>query len=165
MSPETLRDAVQCRFVDATKCYAYLQRCRWPDGMKCPACGSDRIGQIETRHLLRCKACRVQFSCRRDTIFGSSPVGLDKWFVAAWCIYHGQHHLKRIGSCELAHAIGVTQKTAWYMLYRIRAAMEVSATIHAKENVTDYTFDMFMRRIIGTRKSDVMDHIARKRES
>lgn len=123
-TPETLIEAVRY-FSDLEVCHAYMAKIRWADGKPvCPACGAkgDRIGQIATRYMLRCKDCRKQFSHKVGTIFEDSPLGLDKWFVAVWAIANCKNG---ISSHELARALGVTQKTAWFMLHRIRKAMEV----------------------------------------
>ena len=119
--PETLLAAVRY-FADLDICDAYMRRIKWPaGGPVCPACHSERIGEIKTRRLLRCKDCRKQFSHKVGTIFEDSPLGLDKWFVAIWAVANCRNG---ISSHELARAIGVTQKTAWLMLHRIRLAME-----------------------------------------
>jgi transposase-like protein len=123
-TPETLVEAVRY-FSDLEVCHAYMAKIRWADGKPvCPSCEAkgDRIGQIATRHMLRCKDCRKQFSHKVGTIFEDSPLGLDKWFVAVWAIANCKNG---ISSHELARALGVTQKTAWFMLHRIRKAMEV----------------------------------------
>src|SRR6185312_10061607 len=114
--PKTLLDAVRY-FSDLTICHKYMQSIKWPDGkIVCPHCQSERIGEIATRHLLRCKDCRKQFSSKVGTIFEDSPLGLDKWFVAVWCIANAKNG---ISSHELGRALGVPQKTAWFMLHRI----------------------------------------------
>jgi transposase-like protein len=121
--PQTLIDAVK-HFADLQVCHAYMVNLKWPDGeITCPKCGRDKIGIIATRCLLRCntKGCRKQFSAKVGTIFEDSPLGLDKWFVAVWCIGNAKNG---ISSCELARALGVTQKTAWFMLHRVRLAMK-----------------------------------------
>src|SRR5690606_1552921 len=76
----------------------------------------------KTRRLLKCRDCRRQIYAKRGTIFEDSPLGLDKWFVAVWAIAYCKNG---ISSHELARAIGVQQKTAWFMLHRIRVAMEI----------------------------------------
>ncbi len=119
---QTLLEAVRY-FSDLDTCNAYMQRIKWPDGkIVCPKCGAkgDRIGEIATRKMLRCKDCRCQFSHKVGTIFEESPLGLDKWFVAVWCV---ANHKNGISSHELARAIGVRQPSAWFMLHRIREAM------------------------------------------
>lgn len=120
--PATLLEAVRY-FSDLTLCHHYMRKVKWPDGNAvCPNCEAkdDRIGEIATRQMLRCKDCRKQFSVKVDTIFEDSPLGLDKWFVAVWCIANAKNG---ISSHELGRALGVTQKTAWFMLHRIREAL------------------------------------------
>ena len=121
--PTTLLAAVRY-FSDLDICDEYMKRIKWPKGKPvCPKCGSDRIGVLKSRRKLKCnvKACQKQFSHKVDTIFEDSPLGLDKWFVAVWCVANAKNG---ISSHELGRAIGVTQKTAWFMLHRIRKAME-----------------------------------------
>lgn len=100
-----------------------MRRLRWPGGKPtCPECQSTNVGEIKTRRLLRCRDCRRQIYTKRGTIFEDSPLGLDKWFVAVWAIANCKNG---ISSHELARAIGVQQKSAWFMLHRIRVAMEI----------------------------------------
>lgn len=126
MFPSSLIEAVRY-FADEQTCSDYLIRLKWPDGkIVCPKCGSENVGNIDTRRLLQCKAkgCRKQFSAKVGTIFEDSPLPLSSWFVAVWCIANAKNG---ISSCELARALGVTQKTAWAMLWRIKLAMKTRA--------------------------------------
>jgi transposase-like protein len=121
--PTTLIEAVR-HYSDIDVCNEHLVRIKWPDGIiRCPKCGSENIGKIETRKMLRCnaKGCRKQFSYKVGTIFEDSPLGLDKWFVAIWCITNAKNG---ISSHELGRTLGVMQRTAWFMLHRIRLAMK-----------------------------------------
>jgi len=122
-TPKTLLEA--CRYyADLKICFETMIRVKWPDGkIVCPKCGCDAIGVITSRSLLQCKAkgCRKQFSAKVGTIFEDSPLGLDKWFVAVWCIANAKNG---ISSLELSRALGVRQPTAWFMLHRIRLAMK-----------------------------------------
>ena len=137
--PKTLIEAVRY-FSDLEVCHAYMRKVKWPDGkITCPKCGGDSVGEISTRPgMLKCRrnACRKQFSHKVGTIFEDSPLGLDKWFVAVWCIANAKNG---ISSHELGRALGVTQKTAWFMLHRIREAMKTgtfrkfSGTVEADE--------------------------------
>lgn len=121
-NPETLIEAVRY-FSDLDRCEDLMRQLRWPGGEpKCTECGSKNVGEIKTRRLLRCRECRRQIYTKRGTIFEDSPIGLDKWFVALWSIANCKNG---ISSHELARAIGVQQKTAWFMLHRIRTAMEI----------------------------------------
>lgn len=120
-TPTTLMQAVTY-FAAPEIAEAYMREMRW--GSKpptCPHCGSDRIGEIKTRNLMRCRDCRKQFSSRYGTIFEDSPLGLNKWFVAVWSVANCKNG---ISSHELGRALGVRQATAWFMLHRIRVAME-----------------------------------------
>ena len=121
--PQTLIEAVR-RFSDLDVCHEYMRNVKWPDGrIVCPKCGGAEIGTIASRRMLQCRAkeCRKQFSCKVGTIFEDSPLGLDKWFVAVWCIANAKNG---ISSCELARALGIRQPSAWFMLHRIRLAMK-----------------------------------------
>ncbi|MGC1274011.1 MAG: IS1595 family transposase [Planctomycetaceae bacterium] len=123
-SPKSLIEAVR-HFSDIDRCNEKMVQVRWSDGrIVCPKCGSDRIGKIETRKMLRCKDCRKQFSYKAGTIFEDSPLGLDKWFVAVWSIANCKNG---VSSAELARSLGVTQKSAWHMLHRIRLAMQTGS--------------------------------------
>lgn len=124
--PKTLLEAVRY-FSDLSVCFTHMLAVKWPDGkVVCPKCGSDAVGLIRSRAKLQCKAkdCRKQFSVKVGTIFEDSPLGLDKWFVAIWCIANDKNG---ISSHELGRALGVTQKTAWFMLHRIRLAMQTKS--------------------------------------
>lgn len=121
-APKTLLQAVRF-FGDLDNCEAMMRRARWLGGVPvCPACRSKNIGEIKTRRLLRCRDCRKQIYTKQGSIFEDSPLGLDKWLVAVWAIANCKNG---ISSHELARALGVQQKTAWFMLHRIRTAMEI----------------------------------------
>lgn len=123
-APQTLIEAVRF-FSDLDRCEQTMRESRWPGGVPvCPECGSKNIGEIKTRRLLRCRDCRRQIYTKRGTIFEDSPLGLDKWLVAVWSIANCKNG---VSSHELARALGVTQKTAWFMLHRVRVAMEIDS--------------------------------------
>lgn len=122
-TPKTLMEAVRY-YSCPDVCHHEMVKAKWPDGkIVCPHCGAkgDRIGQVATRRLIRCKDCRKQISAKVGTIFEDSPLSLDKWFVAVWAVANCKNG---ISSYELGRAIGVRQATAWFMLARIRKAME-----------------------------------------
>lgn len=122
-TPKTLLEAVRY-FADPKVCFEQMIKAKWPDNhITCPKCGCDRVGVITSRSMLQCKSaeCRKQFSVKVGTIFEDSPLGLDKWFVAVWCIANAKNG---ISSYEVARALGVTQKTAWFMMHRVRSAMK-----------------------------------------
>src|SRR4051812_15221217 len=99
---------------------------RWPDGPTCPACGSTEYSYLTTRRVYKCKQreCRKQYTVKLGTIFGDSPLGLDKWLPAIWLTANSKNG---ISSHELARALGITQKSAWFMLHRIRLAMQAKS--------------------------------------
>lgn len=124
--PETLIEAVR-HFANLDTCHAYMLALKWPDGkIVCPKCGGDKVGNVASRRLLQCKAkdCRKQFSAKVGTIFEDSPLPLSSWFVGVWCIANAKNG---ISSCELGRALGITQKSAWFVLHRIRLAMRTPA--------------------------------------
>ncbi len=118
--PQTLLEAVRY-FADLDVARGFLAHLRWPDGIECPSCGSSDISDMPTRKLFRCRLCKRQFSVKVGTIFEDSPIGLDKWLPAVWALSAAKNG---VSSHELARSIGVTQKTAWFMLQRIRLAMQ-----------------------------------------
>ncbi|MHB8718109.1 MAG: IS1595 family transposase [Candidatus Dormibacteria bacterium] len=119
--PTTLLEAVRY-FSDETVCRDFLAGLRWPNGVRCIACDSGRVGFLKTRSLWRCRDCRKEFSVKKGTIFEDSPITLSKWLPAIWLYSAGK---KGRSSHQLARDLGVTQKTAWFISHRIRLAMEV----------------------------------------
>src|ERR1700730_2893518 len=120
--PKTLQEAV-VYFQNPDNCIAYLVARRWPNGVICPTCGSKNVGFIASRRMFQCKTRhpKAQFSVKLGTILEDSPLGLDKWLPAIWLIASNRNG---ISSWELHRAIGVTQKTAWFMLHRARLALQ-----------------------------------------
>lgn len=120
--PETLQEAIQY-YADPDNCLATAIRFRWPEGVTCPHCVHHEHSFLTTRRIWKCrnKDCRKQFSAKAGTIFEDSPLGLDKWFVVLWLIVNARNG---IGSYEVHRAIGVTQKTAWSMLHRLRLVLQ-----------------------------------------
>lgn len=105
-------------FPDEESCVRHLEQLRWPAGVICPWCGSSRkIYRVTRASTFKCSDCENQFSVRKGTIFEESRLPLRKWFAAAWLITTNR---KGIASTQLAREIGVTQKTAWFMLGRLR---------------------------------------------
>ena len=102
------------------RCRAYLEGLRWPDGVTCPRCGSDKISRIKTRDQLDCDSCRYRFSITAGTIFHGSHLPLWKWFIAVYLIVGAE---QGISINQLKHPIGVSYKTAWYLRHRIHAAL------------------------------------------
>ncbi len=119
-TPMCLADACSY-FADQDNALRFLAELRWPQGVKCPHCGADDPGFLKTRRIWKCRSCRKQFSIKIGTIFEDSPLGLDKWLPALWMLANSKNG---VSSYEVARALHVTQKTAWFMLGRIRAAMQ-----------------------------------------
>jgi transposase-like protein len=120
--PKTLVDAIRY-FTSADNCREYLVTRRWPNGVACPQCGSTAVYFDKGRNGWECKTRhpKRKFTLKTGTIFEDSPLGLDKWLPAVWMIANCKNG---VSSHELARSIGVTQKTAWFMLQRIRLAMQ-----------------------------------------
>lgn len=119
--PETLPGAIRY-FSDTNTCHEFLAAMRWTRGVRCPRCNSKNVGKLMLpRRIWNCKGCKKQFSVKVGTIFEDSPLGLEQWLPAAWMIVNAKNG---INSCELARSLGVTQKTGWFMLHRIRLAMQ-----------------------------------------
>jgi transposase-like protein len=122
-TPNTLQEAILF-FSDPDRCLNLLVKSRWPDGVvKCPTCGSDQVRFLATRRIWECKTkhFKRQFSVKVGTVFEDSPIGLDKWFTAAWMVGNCKNG---VSSYEIHRALKVTQKTAWFMDHRIRLAMQ-----------------------------------------
>jgi transposase-like protein len=121
-------------FADKDVCNQYLEKLRWDDGnIRCPHCSSTKR-VYRMKHNYKCGECRKQFSVRKGSIFENSPIPLQKWFVAIWLI---TSHKKGISSLQLAEDISVTQKTAWFMLHRIRYALEMGSYDKPLENTVE----------------------------
>jgi transposase-like protein len=124
-TPKTLQQAV-IYFSNPDNCRDYLVARRWPEGVTCPTCGRDDVSYLANQEKWQCKSAHKQrqFSAKTGTIFEDSPLGLDKWLTAVWLITNAKNG---ISSYEVHRAIGVTQKTAWFMLQRIRLAMQTGS--------------------------------------
>lgn len=120
--PQTLIEAVR-HFSNADVCREYVAAIRWPNGVACPTCGSLEVRFISTRGLWECKEKhpRKQFSVKVGTIFEDSAVSLDKWLATMWMLVNAKNG---ISSYEVGKSVGVTQATAWFMLQRLRLALE-----------------------------------------
>jgi transposase-like protein len=120
--PKTLRDAILW-FADYENCRKAVEEIRWPDGtVKCPTCGSARVAYLFKQRRYKCyeKHPCQQFSLKVGTVFEDSPIGLEKWLPALWLLTNCKNG---ISSYELGRALGVTQKTGWFMLHRLRFAL------------------------------------------
>lgn len=119
--PVTLQQAI-VYFSDPERAFRYAVELRWPDGkVTCPRCGESNHSFIKTRRIWFCNPCKKQFTVKVGTIFEDSALGLDKWMTAVWMICNAKNG---VSSHELARSLGITQKSAWFMLHRIREAMK-----------------------------------------
>lgn len=161
--PNTLQEAV-LYFASPDNCRVYLVAHRWPDGVTCPRCGGTKVifqskynrWQCSSKHDLR------QFTSKTGTIFEDSPLGLDKWLLAMWQVVNCKNG---VSSYEVHRAIGVTQKTAWFMDHRIRCALgmarpdKLTGEVEADETfiggkARNMHLTVRQRRITGTGTKD-----------
>ena len=113
-------------FADPDVCVDFVAAMRWPDGVTCPHCAGKRVSYLSTRRIWKCmaKACHKQFSVKTFSVFEDSPIPLDKWLTAVWMIVNCKNG---VSSWEIHRDLGVTQKTAWFMLHRIRFALKAGS--------------------------------------
>lgn len=121
--PKTLDEAI-VYFADEDNAFDYAVAARWPEGVRCPTCDSPNVAFIVSRKKWRCRPCNKQFSVRVGTIFEDSPIRLGKWFAAIWMLINCKNG---ISSYEIARALDVTQKTGWFLLHRVRAAIKAKS--------------------------------------
>jgi transposase-like protein len=125
-APKTLQEAIQW-FTETENCRKFMVQVRWADGVvKCPTCGATKLTWLANAKVYRCyeNHPKQKFSLKVGTVFEDSPIGLDKWLPAVWLLVNAKNG---ISSYELHRALGVTQKTAWFMLHRIRLAMQAKS--------------------------------------
>ena len=119
-TPKTLQAAIK-HYSDEQVCIEAVARLRWPNGPECPACGHKEHYYLKTQKRWKCKECYKQFTVKLGTVFEDSPVSLTKWLPALWMVCNCRNG---ISSYELARALGVSQKAGWFMLQRLRLAMQ-----------------------------------------
>jgi transposase-like protein len=124
-TPDTLLGAIKY-FSDVETCIAFVAELRWPNGVVCPRCaaGPESTYRLSTRQLWKCRGCKKQFSVKVGTIFEDSPIGLDKWLPAMWMLVNCKNG---VSSYEIARDLGITQKSAWFMLHRLRLAIQAQS--------------------------------------
>src|SRR5579864_3803617 len=120
--PKSLQEAI-IYFSNLNNCIDYLAIRRWPNGVVCPICGSDKVKFNSARRVWQCSShhAKRQFSVKVGTIMEDSAIGLDKWLTAMWLVTNCKNG---ISSYEVARELKITQKSAWFMLHRIRVAMQ-----------------------------------------
>jgi transposase-like protein len=165
--PKTLQQAIQY-FSNFDNCRDFMVSIRWADGkVRCPQCGADKITYLENARLYRCYGDhpKQKFSLKVGTIFEDSPIPLEKWLPAVWLLVNCKNG---ISSYEIHRALGITQKSAWFMMHRIRLAMQTKSFLkmggEGKEVEVDETFiggaarfmhkDVRKRRITETGTKD-----------
>lgn len=127
MEPKSLQQAI-LYFAKPENCREYMAVRRWPDGVSCPRCGSKNVIFLEKYNRWHCreKHSAPQFTLKTGTIFEDSPIGLDKWLTAMWMVVNCKNG---VSSWEIHRSIKVTQKTAWFMLHRIRLALQETSKV------------------------------------
>jgi transposase-like protein len=163
--PKSLQEAI-VYFANPDNCVDYLAIRRWPDGVViCPICGSDSVSSFNpTRHTWKCSSHheKREFSIKVGTVMEDSAIGLDKWLTAMWMVLNCKNG---VSSCEIARTVRITQKSAWFMLHRIRLGLHDESTGKLSGEVeVDETFiggkarnmhvDKRERRITGTGGKD-----------
>ncbi len=131
--PETLHEAIKY-FANEDVAFEFMKGIRWPDGkIACPRCGSEEHSFISTRKMWTCKNCKTkkQFTIKVGTVMEDSPIGYDKWICGFWLIANAKNG---ISSYEVGRALGVTQRTGWFLLHRIRTAMQSGSIVKDKLN-------------------------------
>jgi transposase-like protein len=120
--PKTLLAASRY-FQDPDVCVDFVAAMRWPDGVTCPQCKGKKVSYLSTRRIWKCmtKICHKQFSVKTQSVLEDSPIPLDKWLTAIWLVVNCKNG---VSSWEIHRALGVTQKSAWFMLHRIRLALK-----------------------------------------
>ena len=118
--PQDLLAAIRY-FSDPDNCLSFMIGLRWPDGITCPRCGCKAASFIKTRRLWICKDCKKNFTVKVGTIMEDSPIGLDKWLIAIWMIANTK---RGISSLNVHRILGITRKSAWFLLHRIELAMQ-----------------------------------------
>lgn len=122
-APQTLIEAVRY-FADEAVARNFVAAIRWPEGATCPECSTKDVLFMEKRRIWKCRDCKRQFSVKVGTVFEDSPIPLSKWLPAMWLIVNCKNG---VSSYEVARALNVTQKTAWFMLHRLRLAMKAKS--------------------------------------
>jgi transposase-like protein len=120
-APDPLQEAI-VYFSDPDRAFEYAKKLRWPNGkVICPRCGKAKHSFIKTRRIWFCYECKKQFTLKLGTVFEDSPLGLDKWMTGFWLLVNCKNG---VSSMEIHRALGITQKAAWFMLQRLRLAIQ-----------------------------------------
>jgi transposase-like protein len=128
------------------RCRAYVEELRWPDGVRCPRCGSDETGRLEERKKFYCRSCRYQFSVTAGTVFHNTHLPLWKWFLAVSTMLGSP---TGVPSNQLVRLLGGSYKTAWFVLHRVRTAIQEAASAG-----DDHTPARCVREAVAARLAD-----------
>ncbi len=151
--PQTQIEAIRY-FADSEVCHKYLRDKRWPGGVRCPYCHGAALSFYAKPLLWRCAPCKKRFSVKVGTIFEASPLPLSKWLPCVWILVNAKNG---VSSCEMARSLGVTQKTAWFMLHRIREVLrtgsfeKMKGVVEADETFVGGSAD-FMHKAVKKKK-------------
>jgi len=150
-TPKTLMEAVKY-FADLDNAHAFFVDVRWPNGVICPTCGSSEAHYNPKYRRFQCNHNhdRRQFTVKTGTVMEDSPLGLDKWAIAFWLEVNAKNS---ISSCEIHRAIGITQKSAWFMLHRCRHALHVGSFDKKLQGIVEADETVIGGRKINMHKS------------
>jgi transposase-like protein len=135
--PKTLQQAIRY-FSDEQVCIDTVAKLRWPNGPVCPACEKKEHYYLKSQRRWKCKECGRQFSVKLGTIFEDSPIPLDKWLAALWMLVNCKNG---ISSYEVGRALGLTQKSAWFVLHRLRLALQKHSLVKLGGRGTEVEVD------------------------
>jgi transposase-like protein len=135
--PKTLQQAIRY-FSDEQVCIDTVAKLRWPNGPVCPACEKKEHYYLKSQRRWKCKECGRQFSVKLGTIFEDSPIPLDKWLAALWMLVNCKNG---ISSYEVGRALGLTQKSAWFVLHRLRLALQKNSLVKLGGRGTEVEVD------------------------
>lgn len=154
--PKTLQQAIRY-FKDEQTCIDAIAELRWPNGVECPKCGHKGQYYLATQRRWKCKQCKKQFSVKVGTIFEDSAIPLEKWLIALWMLVNCRNG---ISSYEVGRALGMTQKSAWFVLHRLRLALQTNSLVklggRGSEVEVDETF-------IGGKARNMHPNVHRRR--
>lgn len=154
--PKTLQQAIRY-FSDEQVCIDTVAAIRWPNGPICPACGHKEHYYLKSQRRWKCKDCHKQFSVKLGTIFEDSPISLDKWLAALWMLVNCKNG---ISSYEVGRALGLTQKSAWFVLHRLRLALQKHSLVKLGGKGTEVEVD---ETFIGGKARNMHPNVHRRR--
>jgi transposase-like protein len=124
-TPKTLQQAIRY-FSDEQVCIDTIAKMRWQSGPVCPKCGYGEHYYLAVQKRWKCKKCAKQFSVKVGTIFEDSPLSMDKWLAALWMLVNCKNG---ISSYEVGRNLGITQKSSWFVVHRLRLALQEQSLV------------------------------------